>query len=65
VDIVDIGRISNINKDQVANASYCARLEHRIAPLKIEITMASRGRNTESCGFVALKLRQAAKISIV
>jgi hypothetical protein len=36
-----------------------------ISPLKVEITMASRDRNTESSGIVALKLRQCADISIV
>jgi len=66
VDIVGIGRISNAIKNQVANASYfLSAARHHISPLKIVITMASSGRNTESYGFVALKLRQAAEVSIV
>lgn len=66
VDIVDIGRISNTSKNQVANASYfLSAARHHISPSKIDIAMASHGRNTESCGFVALKLRQAADTPIV
>jgi hypothetical protein len=41
VDIVDIGRISNTSKNQVANASYfLSAARHHISPSKIEIAMA-------------------------